>query len=69
MKKDARLLLGLAIGLSFVPAHSTTRAAIHPITGELLATANITQGRNAIYGRIFGPSRQPVGDMYVELLD
>jgi len=69
MKKDAPFLFGLAIGLTFAPAHSTSFAASHRLTNELSVTANITQGRNVIYGRVFNPSRQPVGDMYIELLD
>jgi Tfp pilus assembly protein PilF len=68
MKKDVRLAFGLAIGLAAVPAQSLTVRA-HPLTGQLSVAASFVQGRNAIYGRIFGPNRQPVGDMYVELLD
>ncbi|MCA1564267.1 MAG: hypothetical protein LC803_01150 [Acidobacteria bacterium] len=68
MKKDVRLAFGLAIGLAAVPVQSLTVRA-HPLTGQLSVAASFVQGRNAIYGRIFGPSRQPVGDMYVELLD
>lgn len=68
MKKDVRLAFGLAIGLAAVPAQPLIVRA-HPLTGQLSIAASFAQGRNAIYGRVFGPSRQPVGDMYVELLD
>lgn len=68
MKKDARLAAGLVIGLAVVPGQLVT-ARTHPLTGQLLVSASLMQNRNAIYGRVFGPSRQPVGDMYVELLD
>ncbi|MDQ1590440.1 MAG: Carboxypeptidase regulatory-like domain [Pyrinomonadaceae bacterium] len=70
MKKDARLAFGLAIGLAVVPGTTSVAArTYHPLTGQLMISAGFVQGRNAIYGRVYGPSRQPVGDMYVELLD
>ncbi|HEY1403345.1 MAG TPA: carboxypeptidase-like regulatory domain-containing protein, partial [Pyrinomonadaceae bacterium] len=68
MKRDVRLAFGLAIGLAAVPVQSLPVRA-HPLTGQLSVAASFVQSRNAIYGRVFGPSRQPVGDMYVELLD
>lgn len=68
MKKDVRLAFGLAIGLAVVPGQTLTVRA-HPLTGQLSIAAGFVQGRNAIYGRIFGPNRQTVGDLYVELLD
>ena len=69
MKKDSHLLLGLAIGLAVAPGQLLSVHA-HPHTGQLLVSASvIPQNRNEISGTVFGSSRRPVADVYVELLD
>jgi Flp pilus assembly protein TadD len=60
---------GFAICLSVsswsVPAQ---RAIVFPFSESV--NANVApQGRNSIYGTVFGESRRPVADVYVELLD
>lgn len=67
MRKDARLILGLAVGLAAAPAQMPAARAQQPAGRWLVSGA--AQNRNVIYGRVFGPSRQPVSDVYVELLD
>lgn len=69
MKKDVRLLAGLAVGLAVAPLQLPAAAA-HPLTGQItVLAAAAAQGRNAIYGRVYGPSGRPVADVFVELLD
>lgn len=70
MRKEARLVFGLALGLAAAGAEQSTTARAHPLTGQLLVNASVTpQNRNVIYGRVVGPSRQAVSDAYIELLD
>lgn len=69
MKKDTRLLVGLAIGLAAAPLSPPARVAAHPLTGQISFLATAAQGRNAIYGAVFGNGGRPVADVFVELLD
>jgi Tfp pilus assembly protein PilF len=68
MKKDVRLLAGLAVGLAVAPLQMPAAAA-HPLTGQITVLSAAAQGRNAIYGRVFGPTGRPVADVFIELLD
>ena len=65
MKKDARLLAALAIGLSSAPALTPARSLASVAPPPALAA----QARNAIYGRIYDPTGRPAADVYIELLD
>ena len=74
MKKGAHLIFGLAVGAAI--AHSQTPDALSlgkarraSASGLAAAAAAIPQGRNAISGHIFGESRRPLADIFVELLD
>jgi Tfp pilus assembly protein PilF len=65
MRIGFNLLLGIAI--SVVVSQSTTatvRSNLHPA-----AVVSIPQGRNSISGIVYGESRTPVVDTYVQLLD
>lgn len=67
MKKAAPLLLSLAVGASAahvqsLTTHARTRAASAPLYGSLTA-----QGRSTLTVRIYGPTRAPLSDIYVEL--
>lgn len=69
MKRDARTVSGLALGLAIASGHLATIAA-HPLTGQrAVSAAVITQGRNEISGVVFGASRRPEADVFIELLD
>jgi tetratricopeptide (TPR) repeat protein len=61
------LYFGIAIGLALGFGHLFTVYA-HP-PSSLATASSVTQGRNEIYGTIFGDSRRPIADVYVELLD
>ncbi|HEU4390530.1 MAG TPA: carboxypeptidase-like regulatory domain-containing protein, partial [Blastocatellia bacterium] len=65
MYKHARALVGLAIAFAALVTFGARGSArfITPLP------AFGPQGRNAIYGTVFGESRRPVADVYVELLD
>lgn len=70
MNKGISLLLGLAVGFGATPGQATeldaaTLAAARGAAHPTLVTA---QGRNTIYGTVFGMERRPVADIYVELL-
>lgn len=61
MKKTHLFALSLALILTAcAPAFSSSLPA---------TTAATVQGRNSIYGIVFGESRRPLPDVYVELLD
>jgi Tfp pilus assembly protein PilF len=69
MEKHVRPIFGLAISLAVVLG-ALLMVGDYPISGRLLVNASVVpQGRNAIYGKVFGESRRPVPDVYVELLD
>ncbi len=51
------------------PAPAAPRVFAHPVTGQLLVRAGVAQGRNEISGMVFGASRNPVADVYIELLN
>lgn len=71
MKKDTRLLVGLAAGLVVAPAQLQASPAAPPRTpaSPSAILAALAQNRNAIEGRVFAPSGRTVPDVYVELLD
>lgn len=63
--KKVPLIIGLGILLAPALIQSTVFARI-------AAPASVTtmaQGRSSIYGSVYGESRRPVADVYVELLD
>lgn len=63
--KGMRLRLVITFGISFVFA-----GALVLLPSFILVTAGLApQGRNEIYGRVFGEDRRPLADVYVELLD
>ena len=69
MKKHVRLIFGLTIALAVVPGALPVVPEC-PLSDRLSVSAsNVPQGRNSIYGRVFGEWRRPVPDVYVELLD
>src|ERR1051326_55146 len=65
MRIGFSLLLGIAI--SVVVSESATASVSTNLRPALLAS--MSQGRNSISGVVFGESRTPVSDTYVELLD
>ena len=67
MNRGGYLRLGVAVGLTLVAAQPPARAHARQPAG--LYSAAAAQGRNAINGRVYNPEGQPVGDVYVELLD
>lgn len=72
MNKGASLLLGLAVGFGTTGGHSSELYA-SPLAAAATSpgaahSAIVVQGRNSIYGTVFGPDRRPVTDIYVELL-
>jgi Tfp pilus assembly protein PilF len=70
MDKQVRLVFGLTIVLAVAPGASSMVVGKYPLSGRVLVSASrVPQGRNAIYGRVFGESHRPVPDVYVELLD
>lgn len=69
MNKQARLVFTLLVALGVSPS-ALSMVREYTVSGQLLASAAVVlQGRNAIYGTVFGESRLPVPDVYVELLD
>ncbi|MFN2491749.1 MAG: carboxypeptidase regulatory-like domain-containing protein [Pyrinomonadaceae bacterium] len=56
MNRATRFIAGLAVAFSLLPGTSRTNAAA-------------VQARNIISGTVFGESRRPVADIYVELFD
>lgn len=66
MKKAAPLLLGLAVGAAAHVQSSTAHARPFAAFASLHSNS-ILQGRSTMIARIFGPSRVPVSDIYVEL--
>ena len=73
MNRGANLLLGLVVGVATPPlqaAASIGRESAPFAHTSLPAAAFFTfQSRNAVSGTIFSPSRRPVADIFVELLD
>ena len=65
MRISFTLLLGIAIGL-VMPAGATASVPNNPYS-QFFTT--ISQGRNSISGLVFGESRTPLADTYVQLLD
>lgn len=73
MKRGKRLLLGLtvaAVTTTHVDVSPTAFASVAPAaaTAPLTLAALQQQGRNSLSGNVFGESRRPVSDIYVELL-
>ena len=76
MKREAQLLLGLAIGLGVGHVQEGASAATRAPVSKTFAAAPAAQSsvqtngrRNSIHGHIFNESRRPVSDIFVELLD
>lgn len=69
MKKGANLLLGLAVGLAASPAQASNINAGPLNTPHTFYFTLTPQGGNSISGHVFGESRRPVADVYIELLD
>jgi Tfp pilus assembly protein PilF len=73
MKREAQLLLGLAVGLGVAHVQGA-RASAFALSGSVafesaLAASPEPQGRNGISGHVFSDSRRPLSDIFVELLD
>lgn len=67
--KRTRLRLGIAIGLALTFAGAVVSQVSLKFV-QVPATATLVpQGRNEIYGSVFGDGRRPLADIYVELLD
>src|SRR5437588_6677750 len=60
---------GLAILILCVLPHAFTVDARLFASQHFLRSIPLPQGRNEISGTVFGESRRPVADVYVELLD
>ncbi|HZG52591.1 MAG TPA: tetratricopeptide repeat protein [Pyrinomonadaceae bacterium] len=67
MKKAAPLLLSLAVCAALTQIQTPTAAAHALAAHTSLYPAIILQGRNSITVRVFGPTRNPISDIYVEL--
>ena len=64
-----RLYVGITIGLA-LGSCQLVAANARPLTLHLVVSAGVLpQGRNEIYGTVFGDSRRPLADVYVELLN
>lgn len=69
MNKGAHLIASVAIGLSVGSNQASTTCA-QPTNVRLSVYASIAlQGNNSITGHVFGGPRQPLADVYVELLN
>jgi tetratricopeptide (TPR) repeat protein len=66
MKKHTRRVLSLAIALAVAPG---ALSMVNEYALSAIVVAAALQGRNIIYGTVFGVSRKPVSNVYVELLD
>jgi Tfp pilus assembly protein PilF len=68
MKKSTHLVLGLAVALNATSGQASITGAkpSTPLASTYLS-ALTPQGGNSIYGHVFSESRQPVGDVYLEL--
>ncbi|HEX8459529.1 MAG TPA: tetratricopeptide repeat protein [Pyrinomonadaceae bacterium] len=66
MKKAAPLLLSLAVGTSLSPVHTLSAAKAHALNSSLFV-ASAAQGRSSITVRIYGPERNPLNEIFVEL--
>src|SRR6185436_8136879 len=65
MRIRFNLLLGIAISLAMMQGETAT--ALNNSHSAILVTSS--QGRNSISGFVFGDSRTPLADTYVQLLD
>jgi tetratricopeptide (TPR) repeat protein len=66
MRTKSNLLLGIAISIAMVSEGETAFATSNPHSSLTVITS---QGRNSISGLVFGESRHPLADTYVQLLD
>ena len=69
MGRSAHLLLGLAVGIAAVLYQTPVANAQPLIAPSSFSAASVSQGRNSIHGHVFGVSRRPLPDVYVELQD
>jgi tetratricopeptide (TPR) repeat protein len=70
MNNSASLICGLALGTAAVFGLTSAAAASRPPLSYLSLSANAAnQGRNTISVNVFGSSRRPLTDIYVELLN
>ncbi len=67
MRKVSHAMIGLLILL--VSASAQPGVTASRVTASMFASAFIPQGRNTIYGVVYGESHRGVPDIYVELLD
>ena len=68
MKRESHILFGVVIGLALAANHLAITCA-YPLIKPPIVAANLVQGRNSISGTVFSASRQPLADVYIELLD
>jgi tetratricopeptide (TPR) repeat protein len=71
MKRGAHLLLVFAVGVGIEQSQGTDASAHALVKARPTAFAAVTQQRrrNSISGHVFGESRRPMSDVFVELLD
>lgn len=69
MNKGTHLLLSLTVGMAASHVQLPITSAHPPVEFSLGHAAFTIQGRNTISGHVFGPSREPVSDVNVELLN
>jgi Tfp pilus assembly protein PilF len=68
MKREAQLLVGLAVGFGVAHGQSTHAFVLKAGPAANVAAAQQLR-RNSISGHVFSESRRPLSDVYVELLD
>jgi Tfp pilus assembly protein PilF len=71
MKREAHLLLGLAVGLGIAHGEGAHARAFAAVTAASAAQGGVqlNSRRNSIHGHVFNEARRPVADVFVELLD
>jgi tetratricopeptide (TPR) repeat protein len=69
MKKHVRVICALVFGFAAILNGRSIGHSDALINRTLVSESALTQGRNEVAGTVFGESRRPVADMFVELLD
>jgi Tfp pilus assembly protein PilF len=71
MKREAHLLLGLAVGLGVAQGPGAQASALEagPAAPAAQGGVQVNARRNSISGHVFNDARRPVPDVFVELLD
>jgi tetratricopeptide (TPR) repeat protein len=67
MKKSTYLVLGLTVALNANSGQAASTGVKPSANASLYLSALTPQGGNSIYGHVFSESRQPLGDVYLEL--